>query len=149
MRFGDDIAQGYERHQFEEAFTRYLSAKGDFKPPHHHKRDELRTSEPIQSATPNSDVPVSKSQKSNNDGLCSGVTVRKGENGHAGDIGLSIRTIKEVAEWAVQFHRRCHGADADAQLAQALRERLVNRYDVFPGDLEVEAKRVMDAVFRT
>jgi putative DNA primase/helicase len=150
LRIGDETPAGYERWQFDEAFERYLQGgERASKPQHLNKCDEIGTSDPFQTSTPGLNVEVRKSQKPNTDGLCLSVEVQKGGNGYAGNLGLSIRTIEEVAEWAVQFHRRCDGADADAELAQALRERLVNRYDVFPGDLEVEAKRVMDAVFRT
>ena len=62
---------------------------------------------------------------------------------------IDARAIPEFKEWAIAFvHRHWDAPDRDALLAQALRERLVNRYDVFPGDLETAVEQVMDAVFR-
>jgi hypothetical protein len=69
-------------------------------------------------------------------------------NGHADDVGLSERTIDEVAEWVRAFASRHVGEpDADAQLAQALRERLRNKYNVRPEDLDAEVARVMARAF--
>ena len=62
---------------------------------------------------------------------------------------IDARVIPEIKEWAIAFVRRHWDAlDRDALLGQALRERLVNRYDVFPGDLETAVEQVMEAVFR-
>jgi hypothetical protein len=63
-------------------------------------------------------------------------------------MGLSIRTLDEDADWVEEFHYRHRDQpDVEAQLAQALRERLRNKRDVRPADLEVEVARVMDRVF--
>src|SRR5262249_2229740 len=63
---------------------------------------------------------------------------------------LDARVIPEIKEWAIAFvHRHWDAPDRDALLAQALGERLLNKYDVFPGDLEAAVEWVMDAVFRT
>jgi hypothetical protein len=61
---------------------------------------------------------------------------------------LSARTLDEDADWVEEFYYRHRDEpDVDALLAQALRERLRNKRDVRPADLEVEAARVMDRVF--
>jgi hypothetical protein len=115
IRFGDDTSQGYERHQFAEAFTRYL-AEGASKPEQWNKRDEIRTSEPFQSGTLDLDVPVAKSQKPNNDGLCSSVPVQKRGNGNAMGVcelcGGSERAGEPLQSAWIDgaehlFHRRC------------------------------------------
>jgi Protein of unknown function (DUF3631) len=74
-------AKGYYHHQFDEAFARYLGAEGAFEPAHRNKADGMGTSDLLQSVTAESDVTVGKCEKSNNDGLCYGVTDGKGENG--------------------------------------------------------------------
>ena len=68
--------------------------------------------------------------------------------GHAEPLGLSDRTVDEVAEWVQAFAARHVGEpDIDALIAQALRERLRNKYDVRPEDLDIEAERVMARAF--
>ena len=63
---------------------------------------------------------------------------------------IDARAIPEIKEWAIAFVRRHWDAlDRDALLAQALRERLFNKYDVFPTDLEAAVEWIMDALFRT
>jgi putative DNA primase/helicase len=82
VRVGGRTPKGYLRHQFEEAWERYAVATGVNEPPQRNKCDEIRTSDAFQSATAESDVAVQKCEKSNNDGLCCGVAVQKGGNGH-------------------------------------------------------------------
>jgi hypothetical protein len=149
VRIGDQTPSGYDRQQFDEAFERYLPEKGASDLNTSTNADATGASEPFQTSTPVSPVEVRKSQKPNNDGLCCGVEVQKGGAGHAGDMGLSIRTLDEDADWAEEFHYRHRDEpDVDAQLAQALRERLRNKRDVRPADLEIEAARVMDRIFK-
>jgi hypothetical protein len=81
LRIGTETPSGYFRHQFKEAWERLLSSKGEFKPQHLNKRDEMGTSDLFQTSTVKNDVEVRKSQKSNNDGLCLGVEVAKGDPG--------------------------------------------------------------------
>jgi putative DNA primase/helicase len=147
VRIGDQTPSGYERHQFEEAFERYLSGQGGFKPQHPNKADGMDTSDVFQTLTPEADVEVRKSQKRNNHGDCLGVEVRKGANGQKRPE-LPNSTIAETAEWYEQArYARRDEAHIDATMAQALRERLVNRLGVFPADLDAEVERVMACVF--
>jgi Protein of unknown function (DUF3631) len=83
VRIGAETPRGYLLSQFSEAFERYLSAEGASKPQRCNKCDEIRTSDTFQTATPETDVAVEKCEKPNNDGLCCGVAVEKGENGLA------------------------------------------------------------------
>jgi putative DNA primase/helicase len=84
IRIGDKkTPRGYLLSQFTEAFERYLPAEGASKPQQCNKCDEIRTSDIFQTATPESDVAVEKCEKPNNDGLCCGVAVEKGDNGLA------------------------------------------------------------------
>jgi hypothetical protein len=80
LRDGKKVARGYRLDQFAEAFERYLCPEGDSRPLHRYKCDEQRTSDTFQTVTPEADVTVQKCEKSNNDGLCNGVTVRNEEN---------------------------------------------------------------------
>jgi hypothetical protein len=148
VRIGDSVVRGYYCHQFDEVFDRYLSGNRLSNRYNATNADDTGTSDLFQSATADPDVALQKSQKSNNDGLCSGVALRKTGNGHVEEFGLSERTIDEIAEWVRAFASHHVGEpDADAQLVQALRERLRNKYDVRSEDLDAEAARVMARAF--
>jgi putative DNA primase/helicase len=159
--------RAYGRWQFKDAFARFVTPGGGLEPEQRNKRDEMGTSDPFQSGTPANDVPVEKCEKPNNDGPCSTVPDGKGGNGHempdipgflrrdrepatSAKAGLSAREIEEDAKWALYFfeQHRHNNPDAQAMLATALRERLRNKHDVDPENLDIEAERVMDAVFR-
>jgi hypothetical protein len=81
IRIGIETPNGYHRHQFQEAWDRFLSTEGGSQPEHRNKCNGMGTSDGFQSGTAQTDVPVQKCEKSNNDGLCSSVPVAKGENG--------------------------------------------------------------------
>jgi putative DNA primase/helicase len=149
MRIGtQEPARGYARHQFTEAWARYLPPGGYSNRYNVTNADTTGTSDLFQTVTAKPDVTVPKSEKSNNDGLCNVVTVRKGGDGHAEPLGLSERTLDEVAEWVQAFAARHVGEpDIDALITQALRERLRNKYNVRPEDLDIEAERVMTRAF--
>jgi Protein of unknown function (DUF3631) len=81
MRTGSDVARGYFRHQFDEAFTRYLACEGV---PNRYRVtnvDSMGTSGPSQTVTAEKPVTDGKLQKSNNNGLRNAVTVEKGGGG--------------------------------------------------------------------
>ena len=83
---GSKVLRGYVLVQFSEAFERYVRAnptEGGFEAQQRNNPDEQRTSEPFQSVTPEDLVTVQKCEKSNDDGLCVGVTVENGGNGFA------------------------------------------------------------------
>jgi hypothetical protein len=126
LRIGNRTAKGYCRHQFEEAWQRYLGSEGvsepqhrnnadgirtsatsqaatpapegDSKPSHRNKCDEIRTSGTFQTVTPESDVTVGKCEKPFNDGTCYGVTVEKGGNGSAGAFDAVLTAAKPTPE---------------------------------------------------
>src|SRR5262249_52324953 len=96
------------------------------------------SSDTLKTATNADDIEISDS-----------LTLRKGGNGQMCADRLDAQPIPEIKEWAIAFVRRHWDApDRDALLAQALGERLVNKYDVFPGDLETAVEWVMHAVVR-
>jgi hypothetical protein len=142
---GGEKVRGYERHQFEDAFARYLPSKGVSNRYSGTNADNMGTSGTSSTGTAGKSVPDEKCKKSNNDGLCTGVPVRKG--GSEGQ-GLPEREVDEVAEWVQAFAARHVGEpDIDALITQALRERLRNKYNVRPEDLDIEAERVMARAF--
>ena len=73
-------ARGYKRERFEEAFTRYLPLGGDSNC--HSVTDPIKTgtSGIFKPSRAEDDVTVVRCEKPNNDGLCSGVTVAKGDS---------------------------------------------------------------------
>jgi putative DNA primase/helicase len=82
IKFGpNDGRKGYRLHQFNEAFERFLSPEGGVEPKPRNQCDEIRTSATSQTETGANEVSVSKCEKPNNDGLCFGVSVQKGDNG--------------------------------------------------------------------
>ncbi len=79
VRFGPkDTRKGYARSQFEEVFERYLPERGTSNRNTETNAANTGTSGTSQTETSNLDVSVGKSEKSNNDGLCFGVSVGKG-----------------------------------------------------------------------
>ena len=86
---------------------------------------------------------VAKSQKSNNDGLWRGGEVEKGGNGYAGPNRFTATALDDTCDWYLGVLRRRSGEpDLEAIVDQALRERLVNKYDVAPAELETAVERV-------
>jgi Protein of unknown function (DUF3631) len=157
LRIGTETPSGYFRHQFKEAWERFLSPEGEFQPQHLNKSDEIRTSNAFQSSTTKTNVEVAKCEKSNNDGLCLGVEVGKGKPGgkgvsqpsNGGASGLSRRTITELAEDYTEaaYRQNNEGAGIDSHALDAdLRRRLAEM--VLPEFVEVEFERIMAEVFR-
>jgi hypothetical protein len=90
-----------------------------------------------------------KCEKSNNDGVCHGVTDGKGENGHEGQMGLPYRVIDALgSRYEDDAYRRISGGENEAELDAEARRRLRDEYGVLPEFVEVEFKRVIDAAFR-
>jgi hypothetical protein len=148
IRSGDDVVRGYFRHQFEEAFERYLASEGVSNRCSATNADNTGTSGPSQTATAEKPVADGKREKSNNDGLCSGVAVGKGGNGKTAPSGLSDRTVDEAAVWAKEWHYRHRDEPGvDGLLMTALHERLRNTYGVFPEHLDTEAARVIERMY--
>jgi 5S rRNA maturation endonuclease (ribonuclease M5) len=101
IRIGEDRAKGYYRHVFSEAWERYLPEAGGFESLRRDKCDEIRTSGTFRNVTSESNVTVPKFEKSNNGGICHGVTVEKGVegqvagNGRDPPLGLSPRAVRQ------------------------------------------------------
>jgi hypothetical protein len=160
VRIGTETPSGYYRHQFDEAWDRFLSPKEGFEPQHLNKRDETGTSATFQTSTEDSDVEVRKCEKSNNDGLCLGVEVREGglgrerakqtsTNGSA--AGLSQRTIADLAnDYTEAAYANAQENSGDTRTVECdawLRQSLADE-GVRPEFIEVEFERVMAEVFR-
>ena len=153
-----DAPAGTTGHQFEEAWERFLSPEGGFKPQHRNKADEIRTSDAFQSATAKSDVAVAKCEKSNNDGLCCGVAVGKGDKGNgsasspsADGVGISAWHIHQLSdEYQDRAYANSQETGGDTRTAECdawLRQKLADE-GVLPESIEVEFQRVMAQVFR-
>ena len=148
LEVGEDRARGYFRAHFDDAFARYLPPEGVSKCPPVREPDKSGTSPTSQSvrdAGSRTDAKVQETQHSSHRGH---MDTLKGGNGPIEPLGLSERTLDEVAEWVRAFASRHVGEpDINALIAQALRERLFNEYDVGPEDLDTEAERVMARAF--
>lgn len=142
VRVGKKTSRAYRLEQFAEAFARYLSPEGDSQPKHRNKCDEQRTSDTFQTVTPESDVTVEKDEKSNNDGICYGVTVEK--------PGLSWREIdqlaREIEGWAYQ-HRNPDSGDVDQTGLEAETRRRLIQAGIPPEAIPIEVERVLRCLF--
>jgi uncharacterized protein DUF3631 len=78
IRVGNRTAKGYHRHQFEEAWQRYLAGQGVHERSHGNKVDEMGTSSASQKVTAESDVTDEKSNKPLQPSDCDLVTDQKG-----------------------------------------------------------------------
>jgi putative DNA primase/helicase len=94
-----DNCKGYYRKQFEEAWERFLPPEGASQPKQRNKCDEMGTSEPSASETAENAVSDGKSQKSNNDGLCYGVTDGKGGPGEKSASRPDLAIQNSNGEW--------------------------------------------------
>jgi putative DNA primase/helicase len=104
VRIGAETPNGYHRHQFQEAWDRFLSAEGGSQPEHRNKCNGMGTSDGFQSGTAKTDVLVQKYEKSNNHGLCSSVPVAKGDQGHRPQGQGDRDTLDRVlGEWKATF----------------------------------------------
>jgi hypothetical protein len=145
----EDRARGYALHQFAEAFERYLPSKGVSNRDSMTNAVNTGTSGTSATVTAKKLVTDEKSEKSNNDGLCHGVTVAKGENGQERPIGLSQQAIEALAH-RVRDYAADHLGDADltASTERSLR-CWVAEAGVLPEHVAIEAERVMTRVWRT
>jgi putative DNA primase/helicase len=115
IREGKGTARGYTTGQFTEAFERYLAVEGSSNRNTVTNAMDTGTSGMFQTVTREIDVTVQKCEKSNNDGLCYGVTVRKGENDETRvcqHCGVPERPGDPVQQCFVEgeqylLHRRC------------------------------------------
>jgi putative DNA primase/helicase len=145
IREGKTMFKGYYLHRFQEALSRYLPPEGVSQPSHRNKCDEMGTSGPSQTVTPERDVTDAKCEKSNNDGLCYGVTVGKEENGDARasqedspepGVGETRRT--QLIEWCRNWIAQGEPLE---ELADALRMTIREEIDD-PDQVEAELEKV-------
>jgi putative DNA primase/helicase len=78
IRIGDHTAKGYHRHQFEEAWQRYLIPSGVKQPAQRHNAHETGTSFSFEPAQAPPGVPDQKCEKPLCPSDCAGVAVQKG-----------------------------------------------------------------------
>ena len=149
IRVEGEKSRGYERHQFEEAFARYLASEGVSNRYSDTNADNTGTSGTSATGTAEKPVPDGKHEKSNNDGLCPGVPDAKGGNGQERPIGLSQQAIEALAD-RVRHYAADHVDDADltASTERSLRY-WVAEAGVLPEHVATEAERVMTRVWRT
>ena len=146
IRVEGEKARGYERHQFEDAFARYLASEGVSNRYSGTNADNTGTSGASSTGTAGKSGPDEKCKKSNNGGLCTGVPVRKGV---PEEKGLSARELDAQAElYADDFYLRRDEPDIEAELNRELRHRLLDNLRVTPEHVETEFRRIIDAVFR-
>jgi Protein of unknown function (DUF3631) len=145
IRLGNETPRGYQRHQFKEAFERFLAPEGGSNRNTVTNVDRTGTSGPSQSATAENVLHFEKSEKANNDAVCCTVAVQKGGTGPE---GLSERTIDDLAAWYEQTHYdRRDEPEIAATLDRNLRGRLRDEFGVLREFVETEAKRVIERVF--
>jgi len=129
IRVGNRTPKGYYRHQFAEAWDRYLAegADGVSEPPQRHNATAAGTNGTSQTATPDSDVADQKCEKPLGPTGCGVVAVEKGGNGLAGAddeplcefCGLGKRfgrslEMREVRGRTHLLHSDCETAIAEA-----------------------------------
>jgi hypothetical protein len=81
VRMGSQTAKGYHRHQFEEAWQRYLmheGGQGAQQPSQRHNPDGMGTSDRSPTVTEKSDVTIQKCDKPPSNGDCDDVTIQNG-----------------------------------------------------------------------
>jgi hypothetical protein len=127
-RIGDRTAKGYYRHQFEEAWSRYLTVDPPSEPSQRHNSDETGTSSAFQNVTQNvtqavvtteagvtfqeSDVTFQKYEKAAPNGHCDGVTLQKGPADACAHCEQSETPADPLLEvgidgYCVRLHRGC------------------------------------------
>jgi hypothetical protein len=128
VRFGpDDTRKGYMRHQFDEAFARYLPDFSGSNRNSETNADMTGTSDLFQTETFNPGVSVPKSQKPNNDGQSFGVTVGFGKNSQ--ERAFSHHSPPEVGLSIATFHALINTYDAMAfEAADAAALEGVNKF---------------------
>src|SRR5262245_27687277 len=157
--------KGYERHQFEDDFERYLGdgegTKEPSPPPapqnnpsNRPQCDETRTSDDFNPSMTKSARTDAKCEKSNTHGLADGWTDEKEGGGadlrkNGGEPGLSQREIDRIGLWYEDRAdaQRQGGCEVDqAELDTLLRCKLAEY--VLPEHVELEFGRVLQAVFK-
>jgi putative DNA primase/helicase len=142
IRVGEKTVRGYRLHRFDDAFARYLPSQGSCNRNTVTKADITGTSAASATVTPDSNVTVAEREKSNNDGLCYGVTVE----GPGLDWCAIDQLAREIEDWAYR-HRDSDSGDVDQAGLEAETRRRLMAAGVFPEALEVEIDRVMRWLF--
>jgi hypothetical protein len=82
VRIGTHTPKGYHRHQFAEAFARYLEGTPLYETQHRNNATAAGTSPAFQNATPSSAVAFQKCEKPLRDVACCGVAAENGGDSH-------------------------------------------------------------------
>src|SRR5262245_4215480 len=157
--------KGYERHQFEDDFARYLGdgegTKDPSPPPtpqnnpsNRPQCDEIRISDDFNPSAAKSARTDAKCEKSNIHGLADGWTDEK-EGGETdlrknrSEPGLSQRDIERIALWCENCAdtQRQGGCEVDQDELDTLLRRKLAEY-VLPEHVELEFGRILQAVFK-
>lgn len=157
--------KGYERHQFEDDFERYLGDAAGTKEPsppatpqnnpsNRPQCDEIWTSGDLDPSAAKSARTDAKCEKSNTQRLADGWTDEKegggsGAHENRGKPGLSQRDTERLADWYEDRADAQRQGSCDlnqAELATLLRRKLAEY--VLPEHVELEFGRVLQAVFR-
>jgi hypothetical protein len=157
--------KGYERHQFEDDFERYLGdSEGTTEPsppptpqnnPSNRPQcDEIRTSDDFNPSAAKSVRTDAKCEKSNIHGLADGWTDEKEGEGadprkSLDQPGLSLRDIGRIARWYEKRAdaQRQGGCEVNESELNTLLRRKLAEY-VLPEHIELEFGRVLQAVFK-
>jgi hypothetical protein len=131
IRVEGEKTRGYERHQFAEAFERYLASEGDSNRYSGTNADNTGTSGTSATGTAEKLVPDEKCEKSNNDGVCTGVPVAKGGNGQnasfdPNDVGLSLSAFDALVNTYEAMAFEIRSPDDMERLHQSFRKRLAD-----------------------
>jgi Protein of unknown function (DUF3631) len=103
IRVGSRTAKGFHRHQFEEAWQRYLAVEGGNERSQGNNADEIGISGAFQKVTPEGDVTFQKCEKPASNGLCYRVTDPQGDEG---------------TEWREAFEERAAILEFDGGLSR-------------------------------
>jgi hypothetical protein len=126
-RIGNENVRVYEPKHFQDAFTRFVSQKGDFKVEQRNSADNTGTSATFQSGTSDPMFHFENSEKPNNDGDFSTVPLSKGKFGDEGvslddaALGtLAARYLNTAFDAADRVRSRTSMNDAAADLRRDL-----------------------------
>jgi hypothetical protein len=144
-------ARGYKRHQFQEAFERYLAPDAPSKPHRCTERDEIRTSGISEPHSQKLGCGLGTCENTNNHGLLGGCAdARRGILSNGGnEPGLADYRIRQFAGWYLDradAERRETSTIRQTELDEALRTLLAEE-GVLSEFIGVEFERVMRVVF--
>ena len=153
VTIGTKRLKGYYRHQFQEAWERYLAPAGVDDPYIRNQPTAAGTFTPFPNVTDDPPITFQKDEKPLGDGDGYGCTDRNADNAPSrvkGDDqpGFNIYVINQIArdieEWV--YGRRCDGDTTDVQIEEEARRRVI-QVGVMPEWIEVETDRVLQSLY--